>query len=130
MPTGYEPSVYKRTTYSPRERDESGATHTGLPEGLKGGDRCPRPGCGGLLVDRCVVSQDGTCEEVFCSACSRAALTRLHEPYLPMGREREAEVDRLCQESGRRRASRGGGDEEVSLPAGMLEAIDDTALRG
>ena len=48
------------------------------------GSRCPRPHCGGLVLERAVVTVDGACVEVYCSACGRSALRAVLEPYTPI----------------------------------------------
>lgn len=119
----YEPTVHKWTTYASRHREETQTPTAGLPGGLRSGDRCPRPGCGGLLVDRCVVSVEGTCQEVCCSSCSRTLLVSTVEPYAPMGEERSRQAE-ACHRSGRPRgASRRQEDEEegVMLPFSVDE---------
>jgi hypothetical protein len=81
MSTHYEPSLART-----RVRAEKGS-QTPPPNplaGLRGGARCPRPHCGGLLLVRAVVTHDGSCEEVYCASCSRASLLAVLEPYTPI----------------------------------------------
>lgn len=45
------------------------------------GSRCPRAGCGGLVMARGVVTLDGACDELVCSSCARSIATVFREPY-------------------------------------------------
>ena len=94
MTTKYEPSM-RPSGYGARKGPAA-------PQGARNplaesrpGDRCPRPGCGGLVMVRTVVTVVGSCDEVFCSLCARSALSRYLEPYVPLKRARDSQVDAL-----------------------------------
>lgn len=92
--------------------------------GLKEGDRCPRPHCGGLLMGRVVVTVDGSCDELICSSCARAVLLRVHEPYVPMGREPDPRVASLLVPEPQDDAGRGNDDSMgIALPESLLDGL-------
>lgn len=89
-------------------------------QAMEGPIRCQRPQCGGLMLLRVVVTVDGTCEEVVCSACSRSQLVRIVEPYQPL-----PEGDPLTQEIVARLSVGQGSDdtEDIELPPAVLDVV-------
>lgn len=59
--------------------------------GVQAGDRCPRPGCGGLVMFRGVVTLDGACDELVCSSCARSIATTFREPYRALAPARKSD---------------------------------------
>ena len=88
------------------------------------GDRCPRLHCGGLLVRRTCVTHVGTCEEVVCTSCARAQVTKVIEPYAPMLHSPQA-IEEACapDPAGRDTARTSDSGEVWSLPASVGHAI-------
>ena len=83
-------------------------------QGLREGERCVRPHCGGLLILRAVVTVDGSCDEVVCSSCSRSVVLALHEPYRPMPRARHPLFD-APGEADRPGAARRDSDDSMGI---------------
>lgn len=91
------------------------------------GDRCPRPHCGGLIGLRAVVTLDGCCVEVYCLACSRSALRRVLEPYVPIPVSGDLVVEARMAPDSEAHAPR-ESDDSVGI-AFPRSAHDDGALR-
>lgn len=91
--------------------------------GLRGGDRCPRVHCGGMLLQRAVVTVDGSCEELVCASCARAVLLAIHEPYVPMRAARDPSVESLLGVAHPGAVGRGdAGNGDTSLPPDVRDA--------
>jgi hypothetical protein len=84
MSVPYERSVFSWSHYGTRQDPSTeGCEMRELPAEATEGGVCPR-GCGGLIVLRVVVTEDGSCEELFCTGCSRSRLNKFFEPYEAM----------------------------------------------
>lgn len=64
-----------------RDPEPPAGPRAGLQGDIREGDRCPRPNCGGLLVQRRCVTLEGMLDELVCTSCSRGKLVRLKEAY-------------------------------------------------
>ena len=113
----YERSLFSFGHYAPRSGPVPVDPPAGLPADTRTGDRCPRRGCGGLVLDRVVVTQDGVCEEVYCVACSRTRGVRLVEPYRPLPQAQDPQVEALCQPTPVGLKAEPLGEEAVEVPA-------------
>ena len=111
-----------RVTYTRRWTQQDHQTSDPLST-LRAGDRCPRVGCGGLLMERDVVTSEASCAEVYCSSCARAALLTVHEPYAPMARSRDPLMASLQEVASPASAGRGSDDSmDIALPRSALDA--------
>ena len=91
------------------------------------GQCCPRPHCGGLVIERGVLTPEGFLREAYCTACARSSSPRLEAPRPParlrLSEACEAKLARLCTERGRNRASEGFDDTtDISMPRSALDA--------
>lgn len=82
--SAYEPSLTQWSHFGKRKDPSTeGCEVRELPASATEGGSCPR-GCGGLIVCRNVVTEDGSCLELFCTTCSRSRLKKFFEPYEAM----------------------------------------------
>ena len=84
MSKAYEPSLAPRHEVRPDATRLRGITPQSPLADAQAGSQCPRLHCGGLILERAVVTLDGACVEVYCSACARSAVRVILEPYTPI----------------------------------------------
>jgi hypothetical protein len=93
-------------------------------QGSQAGERCPRRHCGGLLIQRAVVTVDGSCEELVCSSCARSTVLRVLEPYVPIPEPRDQAVSALLVPDREAGAGRGSDDSMgIPLPPSVRVAV-------
>lgn len=118
----YEPSLRPKSLV--RSDMTAGSPPANVLAGLRPGDRCPRPHCGGLLLQRAVVTEDGSCEEVVCAACARSLLLVILEPYAPMPSDCNPALDRFLRPDPCPNAGQGtDGIEDSDVPPAIREAV-------
>ncbi len=88
------------------------------------GQQCPRPHCGGLLVERSVVTHDGVCMELVCASCARSAVVKILEPYPPLRVSADPNADRFFSSREDRAAQDSDDSMGIALPHSVLASVD------
>lgn len=93
--------------------------------------RCQREGCGGLLLHREIVTEEGLLQQWYCSGCARIQESKVEAPYQPY-RVRFTEDVEAALESRADGVSRSpnrvdpgiDGSAGIALPPASLEGPD------
>ena len=88
------------------------------------GERCPRPHCGGLLMEREVVTHEASCREVYCASCARTCVQVIREPYVPLARAQDPLLASLSEVASHGDAGQDGDDNVgIALPRASRDDV-------
>lgn len=91
---------------------------------------CPRPHCGGLLLTREVLTEEGRLQETYCAACSRLYEVIGVHPYDPYRVRFRDDVEAFLARPRRQRNGEGRTSESEDPASPSSHALPDISHTG